>query len=313
MSAADEPYVQRGCPACGKALFDDWAMSSEPPAETTAFPDLLASWRGFFKDRKHFFTYRRCRACRQVYSPRYFTPGQLGELYRQMDDNTAGLSKDLLAKTQRGYFEMLQKNTSLIPGGYLELGPDIGLFTREALRVPEFSPWWMVEPNLAVHPALEELLRGKEHALLTDANRLQQVPDASLALAVAIHVLDHLLEPQLLLGQLLRKLRPGGSILVVTHDQESFLPRLFGRRWPAYCLQHPQLYSAVTLKNNLKRAGFDPVRVRGTVNHFPVTYLLRHFFFAAGLGRIALPELPSWTIGLKLGNIAAIGRKPPAP
>jgi hypothetical protein len=38
--------------------------------------------------------------------------------------------------------------------------------------------------------------------------------------------------------------------------------------------------------------------------------LLRHFLFVSGLGRVPLPELSSWTVGLKLGNISAVGRRP---
>ncbi len=310
MPPAEEPYLRRVCPACGSEAADPaWGMSSEPPAETARFDDLRDSWRGFFKDRKYFFTYRRCAACGQVYAPRYFTPGQLADLYGQMEDNTGGLPEALMAKTQRGYFELLRREAALSPGGYLELGPDVGLFTREAMRGAEFSHFWMVEPNRAVHPVLAELLRGKTHTLLDDSAQIAQVPDASLALVAAIHVLDHLLEPQPLLELLFRKLRPGGAILAVTHHQGSAIARLFGRRWPAYCLQHPQLYAPGSLAGSLARAGFGGVQVRPTVNYFPVMYLLRHFLFAAGLGRVTLPDLPWWTVGLKLGNIAAVGRK----
>jgi hypothetical protein len=311
MSSADQLYLQRGCPTCGKSLPDPaWRMDSVPPAEDCPFADLQSSWRSFFKDQKYFFTYRRCQSCGQVYSPRYFTPGQLAELYHRMDDNTAGMPEALLARTQRGYLDLLLRQADLKPGGYLELGPDIGLFTREAMARAAFSHYWMVEPNEQVHPVLDRLLEGKPHALLREAAEIEQVPDNSLALAVAIHVLDHLLDPQEVLARLHAKLRSGGWLLAVTHDGESWIARLFGRRWPAYCLQHPQIYSRASLKNSLSRSGLDSVHVMKTVNHFPVTYLLRHFLFASGLGRVPLPEFPSWTIGMKLGNIAAVGRKP---
>jgi hypothetical protein len=285
-------------------------MDSVPPAEDCSFADLQSSWFGFFKDRKLFFTYRRCQSCGQVYTPRNFTPKQVAELYHRMKDNTAGLPIALLAQTQRGYLDLLLRQADLKPGGYLELGPDIGLFTRETMSRAEFSNYWMVEANREAHPALERLLRGKPHVLLGDAAEIDQVPDGSLAVAVAIHVLDHLLEPQVLLARLRMKLVSGGWLLALTHDGESLLARAFGRRWPAYCLQHPEIYSSTTLKHSLDRAGFDRVRVIKTVNHFPVTYLLRHFLFGVGLGRVPLPELSSWTIGLKLGNIAAVGCRP---
>ena len=226
-----------------------------------------------------------------------------------MDDNTGGLPQALLAQTQRGYFQLLLREVRFEPGGYLELGPDIGLFTREVLNHASFSHYWLVEPNRAVHPKLDQLLSGKPHTLLDDSERIDEVPDSSLSLIVAIHVLDHLLEPQRLLERLRSKLIPSGLILLVTHDGSSLPARLFGSRWPAYCLQHPQIYSSRTLRNSLDHAGFQPLGVKKTTNYFPVTYLLRHFLFATGLGRVSLPSWSSWNVGLKLGNIAAIGRK----
>ncbi|MDB4793743.1 class I SAM-dependent methyltransferase [Methylacidiphilales bacterium] len=310
MPSTDQSYLHRNCPTCGVLALDpSWSMKSEPAGETCSFADLQSSWRGFFKDQKHFFTYGRCSSCGQIYDATHFTPEQLSELYRQMGDNTAGLPEALMAQTQRGYFDLLCRQTHFEPGGYLELGPDIGLFTREAIGHFPFSHFWMVEPNQAVHPVLDRLLNERPHTLLDDSEQIEKVPDGSLSLIVAIHVLDHLLEPQQLLGRLMSKLISGGSILVVTHDGESLPARFFGRNWPAYCLQHPQIYSSLTLENSLNRAGFHQVQVKKTVNYFPVTYLLRHFCFAAGLGRVPLPAWSSWTIGLKLGNIAAVGRK----
>ena len=310
MSFADEPYTQRGCPACGsREPQRGWQVSSAPPAEEVPFAKLKASWRGFFKEGKLFFSYRHCSSCGQTYAPRYFTGPELEELYGQMEDNTAGVAEAVLARTQRGYADLLAPDAATIEGGYLELGPDLGLFTREAMQKKAFTHYWMVEPNTAVHPALEQLLRGKKYEILRDEKRLAEIEDDSLSLVVAIHVLDHLLEPQPLLHLLSRKLRRGGLILLVTHNQESLMARIFGRRWPAYCLQHPQLYAPASLGQSLKRAGFAHVQVQRTKNYFPVMYLARHLLFALGLKQVALPEWPAWTIGLKLGNIAAVGRR----
>jgi len=270
------------------------------------FDALASSWRGFFRERKPFFTYVRCAACGQLFCPRYFTPGQLDELYRQMDDNTAGQDEALLRRTQLGYWRLLPP---LVPGDYLELGPDIGLFTRAAAAEPALGKLWLVEPNVAVHAALEEVAGPKPHAILRDPADLADIADGSLSLAVAIHVLDHLLEPQRLLERLARKLAPGGRVLAVTHSERSLAARLFGARWPAWCLQHPQLYASGTLRGAFERAGLRAVRVRRTTNYFPVRYLLRHGFFAAGLGEISVPLPEAWTVGLKLGNIAALGER----
>jgi SAM-dependent methyltransferase len=309
-SPMPDTYLTRACPTCGApAPPSGERMASEPAAEALPFDDLRSCWRGFFRDRKPFFTYVRCAACGQLFSPNYFTPAQLDQLYGQMDDNTGGQDEALLVRAQRGYWEVLQRAAQLVPGDYLELGPDIGLFTREALADSALGKFWLVEPNVAVHPILDQLAGARPHALLADHARIDDIPDGTLSLAVAIHVLDHLLEPQPLLDQLARKLKPGGCVLAVTHSERSLAARAFGARWPAYCLQHPQLYAPATLRHSFERAGLHSVRVARTTNHFPIAYLLQHGLFAAGFGKHAIPLPASWVVGLKLGNIAAVGVK----
>ena len=244
-----------------------------------------------------------------MFSPHYFTPAQLDALYGQMDDNTGGQDEALLARAQQGYWRLLTRAARIVPGDYLELGPDIGLFTREALAEPALEKFWLVEPNRTVHPVLDRLAGEKPHELVGDLARIEDIPDGTLALAVAIHVLDHLLEPQALLEQVTRKLKPGGVLFAVTHSQQSLVARIFGARWPAYCLQHPQLYAPATLRQAFERAGLRGVRVERTTNYFPVAYLAQHGLFAAGLGRHTIPLPDSWVAGLKLGNIAAVGMK----
>jgi SAM-dependent methyltransferase len=305
-----ETFLHRGCPACGsKTVSDRGQVGSSPPAEEMPFPELRASWRGFFQERKSFFTYVRCAECGQVYCPRYFIEAQLAELYGQMGDNTAGQDEAMLARAQRGYWRLLTRSATLPRGGYVELGPDIGLFTREAATSPALGPFWMIEPNRVVHPALDRLLGEKPHTLLSELGQVEQIPDGSVSLVVAIHVLDHLLEPQKLLERLARKLAPGGVLFAITHSEKSLAARAFGERWPAYCLQHPQLYSPRTLRQSYERVGLRDVRIARTTNYFPAGYLLRHFLFAARLGRVEVPLPASWIVGVKLGNIAAIGVK----
>jgi SAM-dependent methyltransferase len=305
-----DSYLTRTCPTCGASpSVDTWRLAASPPAESLSFDDLRACWRGFFRERKPFFTYLRCAACGQVYSPHYFTPAQLDELYRQMDDNTGGQDETLLVRAQRGYWHLLTRTTPLVPGDYLELGPDIGLFTREALAHPALEKFWLIEPNRAVHPILDQLAGTRPHVILGNHAGLAAIPDGTLALAVAIHVLDHLLEPQALLEQIARKLKPGGCLFAVTHSQRSLAARAFGARWPAYCLQHPQLYAPATLRQAFQRAGLGGIRVARTTNYFPIAYLLQHGLFAAGLGQHTIPLPDNWVAALKLGNIAAVGIK----
>jgi hypothetical protein len=132
------------------------------------------------------------------------------------------------------------------------------------------------------------------------------VPDGAASVAVMIHVLDHLLDPVATLRDLRQKLRPDARLLIVTHDESSLLRRLFGWRWPAFCLQHPQIYSPFSMKRVLEAAGYTVIEQSKTVNYFRADFLAKHLFWALGVKVKNIPFLGGMTLGLKLGNMLTI-------
>jgi SAM-dependent methyltransferase len=301
----EQSYLHRECPTCEQEVDPvNQKISAKRPAEDLTFETLRDYWRGFFKE-KIFFTYFRCPTCNILYCRRFFDTDQLTALYGNMPDNTAGVARDTVRKTQEGYFRLLQKHTEL-RGQMLELGPDIGLFSEFCRREGSFEKFWMFEPNKAVHGELAGRLEGVSTTISGELFCFDEVPDRNVDLAVMIHVLDHLLDPKKLLKEIHKKLHPGAKLLIVTHDESSWLTSLVKRAWPAYCLQHPQLFSPKSMRAFLSEAGFQTLAIERTTNHFPITFLLRHLLWAVGLKKIWLPQLTWLQIPLKLGNICTI-------
>lgn len=262
---------------------------------------------GFFKE-KMIFSYHRCSACGALYAPEFFDQRQLADLYAQMPPNMELVPMTALRATQRGYHEAIH-GCKLPSGGYLEVGPDIGLFTEHCVADSTFDRFWLFEPNVAVKPQLEKLMTGREWHLSHELLDFSIVPKQSISLAVMIHVLDHLLDP----GETLRRIRsvmiPRDSLLlIVTHDEGSLLARLLGSRWPAFCLQHPQLYNRRSIRAQLDAAGLETVACIKTTNHFPANFLLRHLFWSLGLSIPNLPSIGEAILGLRLGNMLTLAR-----
>lgn len=302
-------YLERACPCCrtpapASAVAE---VTSEPRGETLPLPTLREHFLGFFKE-KSFFSYVRCATCGLLFAPVYFTPQQLGDLYGDMPDNTADVDLDLLRATQSRYVDALEA-TGALDGGYLEIGPDIGLFTHEAARRGRYDQFWLFEPNRRVHAQLAASVGERAHQIRTEFLDLSAVPDGSVRAAVMIHVLDHILDPRAFLEELKTKLRPDAAVVIVTHDERSLLARALNRRWPAYCLQHPQLFSPESMAKLLESAGLRSERILKTANHFPVTYLAAHLGYALGLGQWRLPKWSALSVPLKLGNILTVGQK----
>jgi 2-polyprenyl-3-methyl-5-hydroxy-6-metoxy-1,4-benzoquinol methylase len=299
-----EVFLSRTCPCCRKVTLNQgYQVQSEAPAEERTFDEIKQTWQHFFK-LTSYFTYRRCASCGQLYCPTFFDQNQLETLYSRMSDNTANLPIEIAAKTQRRYFDFLRQFHAT-KGTYLEFGPDIGLLTEVCSKDGSFENMILIEPNLEVHAALSARIGKLPHNIHADMRAYEKLADQSVDTIAMIHVLDHVLEPAELLAVLKRKLKPGGKLLLVTHDERSLIARLFGTRWPAYCLQHPQLYNPLSIRKALEASGYRVDGVKKTYNYFPVTYLLRHALWA-----LRLPiKLPNWywlTVPLKLGNIATV-------
>ena len=299
---ADASFLTRNCPACG-ANGGTAEKSSARRAESLSLDELKPHWRGLFQE-KVFFTYDRCGQCGLLYAPVFFDQAQLGEFYSAMAPNMDAVPTDSIEATQRVYFEEATAGLS-VSGDFLEIGPDVGYIVSRAARDERFEHFYLFEPNKAVHAELGATANGKPFTISEDMDDLSAVPDGSVALALMAHVLDHLLDPRAMLEQIRKKLKPGGRVAIVTHNERSLLRSVMGTRWPPFCLQHPELYNPQSITRLLTSAGYGEVEVHGSKNYFPLSFMVRQAAYTAGIKLERMP-LPKTVLGLRLGNIMTI-------
>ena len=297
-------YLARKCPICGNDAKLNIEVSSERIGESLEYKSLIPYWNGFFKE-KIFFSYARCSKCSLLYAPVFYQESQLGELYGQMTPNMDLVPIEALIKTQKGYFKHLQRFSSL-EGGYIEVGPDIGIFTKNCSREGNFNKYWLFEPNRAVVGMLSATVEGRSYQIIENMFGFSMIPDKSASVAVMIQVLDHLLDPVATLSELREKLVPGAKLLLVTHNEQSLLRKLVGYRWPAFCLQHPQIYSPISIEALLKKSGYSVDSIERSTNYFEFGFLLKQLLWAFGIKVNTIPAFFNFIIGLKLGNIITV-------
>lgn len=306
---ATEYFTRTACPVCAAPVAGSTvAVKSDPAAESLPFGSHGEFLSGYTTQRV-FFTYHRCNTCGGLYCPVYFTQAQLNQLYARQAENMADVPFAAREATQRAYLEILAGHDRLA-GNYLELGPDIGLFAGYCAEKGDYSRFYLYEPNREVHSALAERFHGRDALVSADQYRPGLLPKASLNTAVAIHVLDHVIDPAQLLRELYADMAPGGVLFLVTHNEGSLLAKILGRRWPPYTLQHPLLYSPGSITRLLERCGFHVLEVVLSRNYYPLTHLMQAAFTVAGLERIAPRFDHPFSLGLKLGNIATVACKP---
>ena len=297
------------CPCCGApAGSAKPRIASAPPAETLNAEHHTDFVSGYTQARV-FFTYFECPNCSAMFCPTYYRQSQLDGLYGRQAENMFYLPLQARKRTQEDYIHLLRRH-SRMAGSFLEIGPDIGLFASSFAKLGAFDHFWLYEPNRDVHQPLADNFRGLHHTISTGIFRAADVPAQSVSTAVMIHVLDHVLQPARFLREIRDSLEPGGVIFIVTHDCDSVLARVLGRRWPPYALQHPQLFSRRSLAALLQSSGFELLETIKTTNYFPLPYLMRAALTVFGLPDRLVPDGARPLVGIKLGNIGTIARKP---
>ena len=302
-------YNKRSCPSCQKSsVINNSKVSSPEPSEELSFSINKKSWESIFsKKAKSFFSYYKCNNCKITYAPEHYTNQQLNSLYKNLPANMNQVPRKVLEKTQYEYFKLLQKWSSL-KGYYLEVGPDIGLFTQYCILKGNFDYYWLFEPNKFVLFKLRKLLGQRKQKIYPTIEQIDKVEDSKLSTVIIIHVLDHLLEPQKILKKLRKKMKPGAVILIVTHDESSIMRKILGWRWPAFCQQHPQLFNHKTTNSILNKSGFKVLEHRKTKNYFEISFLLKNLLWVFGFKIRKLPRWLNVSVGLKLGNIITIAK-----
>lgn len=301
-------YDKRNCPICESNISTQEKVT-KVAAENLSYEKLPEMWNGLFHE-KTIFSYDRCNQCGLLYCPRYLSNDQLAYLYGQMPENMSEAGNDVIEKTQAEYVDYISLNSSGgVHGGYLEIGPDVGTFTSKIIKKYSFSKFWLFEPNIEVMERLAQSVRGNEYKIIHDMFNFSDVPDDSVDLAVMIQVLDHLLDPKAALKELQTKLKKGGKVFIVTHNEGSMLARLLGLRWPAFCMQHPQIFNKKSMAKLISEAGLSLESINNTKNYFKLDFLIKTLVWVFFKKNIHLPGFLNFDVGLRLGNIATIAVK----
>ena len=299
-------WVKRTCPICGSDDFSTKPIAkSSPRAEQLNFSQAKEYFIGFRKNQV-FFSYYRCKNCKLLYCPWYFSEEQLNELYSDMPDNLLGESENIIAQTQEGYVKYIAKYLKRV-NTYLEIGPDIGLVTNKIVKL--FSPTnlFLIEPNITIHSQLIKNAGTVSNVKIF--SRQDQLEQCSPDLCVGVHVYDHLLNPLKELSQLCHLSADEGIIAIVVHNEKSLLSKILKNKWPPFCLQHPQLFNKRTLSSLLLKADWLVINSKPTTNWFTLEHFISMGISLFGLNLKLNRFIPKTPIPIRFGNMIVIAVK----
>jgi SAM-dependent methyltransferase len=294
----------RCCPVCGS---DDASYVAYPARIEEQHLDDFA-----FASRKmpEFMHHRllRCPTCAVLYASPALIPDFLANAYREaFYDSTE--EAQYAAKT---YARVLQSNAELLSDREvaLDVGTGDGSFLQH-LKDFGFKTVIGVEPS---HWAIESSKDSVRDLIRPGMFTASEFERESMSLVTCFQTIEHIENPRSFCTDAHSLLRPGGSLLLISHDYESWLTRLAGERSPIFDIEHLQLFSHQSLGYLLTSCGFDSVRIGSIRNCYPLAYWIKLLPIAprAKRGimtiakRLLFGKLP---LSVNVGNLYAFGVK----
>ncbi len=226
----------------------------------------------------HGYTIVRCNQCRLVFLNPRPVASDLASIYdtesyyggtAEFENVVVGYA-DYLALRDHLHFvvnELMRPLKGLTPGVSLDIGCSMGLVMHE-LRQHGWTPHGVDVSSYATEYARNEL------GLNAFTGTIDQVdlPPESVDLATMLLTIEHIPDPKSALRSVRQLLKPGGVLIVATHDVEGVWPKLVGPRWRHYNMpEHIYYFSRRTLTQMLSEVGFHTFKVAETPTLAAVT------------------------------------------
>jgi SAM-dependent methyltransferase len=240
----------------------------------------------------------RCVRCGLIYvSPRPSQDGGAGIYRRLRDERYASLREERVEHFEHDLAELEQFSP---PGPVLDVGCGSGYFLEAARR-----RGWDPARGVELNDWMVEL--GCEAGLEISAGQLrdQGYPEGAFQLVSFWDVIEHMNDPMAELAEAHRVMRPGGLLVLLVPDAESFWARLLGERWWAVIRMHLYYFTRETVTRMLEQSGFRVERVGTYPKKAKLAYLNNLFrdqplvhrtvgslLDASGLGRMEIAVDP---------------------
>ncbi len=245
-----------------------------------------------------------CEKCTLVRSSPIIDEGKLNTLYAESQfifSEEAPYACRSYATLVR---KLIDKYTSKVES-LLEIGCSTGFFLEKVLEMG-ITDVMGFEPSRDCYEHAQSHIKGR---IINDIYKPDLLGDKKFDLICSFHVLDHVRDPKRTLSSMAEGLNPGGHVLFVCHDVESWSAKLLGDYSPIFDVEHIYLFSKKTIALLLESVGLDVVELGFFANTYPLRYWMRMLPIANKIVRLMPKFLRNIPISLKAGNLYVYGQK----
>lgn len=276
----------------------------------------------------------RCAGCGLQLTNPQPSDAELGEIYGPdyvlVENDPAGEAMVLRSKraTADHYLDLLAAAGAPARGQLLEIGCGAGNFLLRAaergfdVTGVEYSPFAAerARENLSAAGLPAGASAKAWRVLVGEIGVLAHERD-TYDVCVLCDVIEHVRDPAAFLGEIIRLLRPGGRLLVVTPSLDSWSARLLRSRWMEFKAEHLFYYAPTTITRQLQLAGFGDIALRRGIKQLSLDYVTAHFekYPIAGITHglrivraLAPRALREHLFSVVASGLVALARKPAA-
>ncbi|MHB1757763.1 MAG: class I SAM-dependent methyltransferase [Leptospirillum sp.] len=248
----------------------------------------------------------RCPLCDLIYASRPPEQDELAKTYHLADYDSSEDATDAATSYLKSIEPIIAKLSNL--ENALEIGTGNGAFL-DHLIAAGFKNVLGIEPSSSAISAAPEY---RKHWIREGIFRESDYDPESFDLICCFMTLEHVSDPREIANSVLRLLRPGGVFITVTHDHNSFVNRILGKKSPIIDIEHLQLFSPQSIKKLFTGCGYSDVSVRSFSNTYALRYWLRlapipKKLKSALLSFLSILKADQRHLSFNVGNIITVG------
>lgn len=243
--------------------------------ESTTCPVCEIQSANFFTEKNGFDLYR-CGKCglifvwptsgdyTKIYSEDYFSGAEDSLGYADYEGD-----REVMSGIFEAYLEKMEKNFPK-KGKLLDVGAATGHFMKSAGQ-----RGWDAN-GIEISRYASEIGRKKGLSIVTGNFETYDVPENQFDAVTFWDVLEHFGRPDVAIRQARKTLKAGGILALNTPDSESFLAKVFRRRWHALVPpNHLHIFGRKNLSRFLAKNGFEVIETVRVGKKFSLRFVLK--------------------------------------
>jgi SAM-dependent methyltransferase len=305
MAVESSESISRSCPICGSSV-DQATLFLNKNIDS----NKLSAFSFASRKSPEFMCHRllKCKVCDVIYVGQPPTNIELSHAYHTADYDSAEEAND----AANAYISAIKPTLLKLAArkNVLEIGTGTGIFLEHLAQIG-FTGLVGIEPSLSAIAAAPDHRQVWIRPGMFNGTDFES---ESFDLICCFMTMEHVLHPSEITQQAYRLLKPGGAFVTVTHNYQSAVNRLLGRKSPIIDIEHMQLFCPKSLQVMFERNQFTAISIVDFVNTYSIEYWLRLMPLPNGLKQgvnafLALIGVPNKKVSINVGNLISVGFK----